>query len=246
MDPTAVAFRAAGIAALPSLLSFGLSGYIWRKQRGEFERRKEWERELQDRQTQLLLIGAQPDLAPTGANIAIYNETVPQLLAQRADAIVGVHNQGGTIPSEVRAVLFPSAVNLPPDAPQMARTEELFGTYWEGTLEVPPDAGGRADLTLWLQPATPLRGDMSIVEGYTLFAPPQPDENRHFNFARLTIVCQDRHRRTLASVWDYESVTRNGDLTKDWHRVVGPVVVTRDLRTLKELAARERQPPLIG
>jgi hypothetical protein len=238
MDPVA------DVIAGLSLLVSGVAFWLGRREAGE---RAKWESEQERKH----VVFTQPDLVPVGSALGIEGDNIPQRLALREDQRIQLHNQGGSIPSDVRAVLFPAAIELRPDVPVQARTEELYGTYWEGTLDVPPDAGGRGDFVLYKR-SFPLRGSHTVIAGHMLFAPPLPQSGtsvsgqHHYYFGRLTLTLCDRNGRKLAAVYNGESVVKNNALTQDWVRVAGPSEVEHDLRELAERARGERQPPIYG
>jgi hypothetical protein len=125
--------------------------------------------------------------------------------------------------------------------------EELFGTYWAGMLDASPAEGDQIALVLSLR-RFPLHGDLSLIPGHTLFAPPEPNAGTspgaHYYFGRLTITFRDAFGRILASDFDGESVPHENVLTQKWRPGLGPVEVSQDLRMLEDEAAADRRPPL--
>lgn len=245
MDPNAVALIAAGIAALPGLLGLGFSIYTLRQQSGEADRRKAWERQLQDEQRQLLLITAQPALVPTGGWYSGMGGAPNHLSADSGQQRIPLHNEGGSTPSHVEAVLFPSVVYIPgSEGVPPRRLNALAGTYWTGEMLV--SAAQNQDSEISLDPVrSPLQGDQSVVPGETLFAPPEPPLGASMSgpaplyTARLTITFRDRADRKLASIFNLDG------LTLKWRHIAGPVEVERDLSELAEQAAQDRKPPTI-
>ena len=97
----------------------------------------------------------------------------------------------------------------------------------------------------------PLSGNLSVIPGYTLFAPPVPAAlgtslGAHFYFARLTMTFRDDFGRMLAANFDGESVPHEKVLTQKWRTGTGPVEVSKDLRMLADEATANRKPPVIA
>jgi type II secretory pathway pseudopilin PulG len=245
MDPIVIV---TALAAVLAYLALGFSVYVYRRQQQaqevqqrEQERRNQWERQLQEQQQKELILN-QPRLAAIGSSLAIHPEVVPQWLQVAAgQQKVTITNRGKTTPSSVHAVLFTSASNLPAGSPPQARTDELFGTYWEGELDDGPELDKQVELVLYSK-RSPLRGDMRVIPDRTLFAPPEPDTGTalgtalraHHYFGRLTLTYRDAFGRLLACDFDGDSVPHENTLTQKWRPGVGPTAVQCDLRMLAE------------
>jgi hypothetical protein len=244
------------LALIPPYVGLILTGVIYFRQEREQKRSDQWKREVQEQQQHNELILNQPSLVAIGNQLAIHHEVVPQWLdADAAQQRITIKNRGKTTPSGVQVVLFPRASNLPASSPSHARTNELFGTYWEGELDDGPEPDKQVELVLYSK-RFPLRGDMSIIPGRTLFAPPEPDIGTalgagtalgvHHYFGRLTIMYRDTLGRLLAADLDGESVPHENTLTQKWRPGVGPVVVAQDMRMLTDEALQNAKPPIIG
>ena len=248
MDPVVAI---AAIAAVPAYVSLGFSYYVFRRQQSEQERRNEWERKQHKQQQHHELVVNQPRLVPIGSSLVILNDTVPQRLATDAQQqTIQLQSLGRSMPSDVYAVLFPCASNQPPNTPAQSRVEELFGTYWEGRLDASLGQGEQLSLMLSAR-SFPLSGNLSVIPGYTLFAPPVPAAlgtslGAHFYFARLTMTFRDDFGRMLAANFDGESVPHEKVLTQKWRTRTGPVEVSKDLRMLADEATANRKPPVIA
>jgi hypothetical protein len=248
MDPVVAM---AAIAAVPAYVSLGFSYYVFRRQQSEQERRNEWERKQHKQQQHHELVVNQPRLVPIGSSLVILNDTVPQRLATDAQQqTIQLQSLGRSMPSDVYAVLFPCASNQPPNTPAQSRVEELFGTYWEGRLDASLGQGEQLSLMLSAR-SFPLSGNLSVIPGYTLFAPPVPAAlgtslGAHFYFARLTMTFRDDFGRMLAANFDGESVPHEKVLTQKWRTGTGPVEVSKDLRMLADEATANRKPPVIA
>jgi TIR domain len=173
----------------------------------------------------------QPDLVPTGASFQGLRGK-PYQLATEGEHTIDLHNEGNSTPSDVHAVVFPSASYLVPSSLPPIRVHGLGGVHWEGRVDVSPSPGGRC-LVRVLSKRSPLRGELHLIGGHPLFAPPQPDKGEtavqtSFAFARLTLTYRDRIGRRLASAFDIDAETIT------WHRVAGPVEVERDLQELAD------------
>jgi hypothetical protein len=240
MDPATII---ALIVGIPGFIGLGLSIANRRSRRQELERRYAWERQLEEQQEQRLQLLNQPDLEAVGATLHTDNE--PARLLVGDDQSVSIHNAGNTIPTETYGVLFPTQDYVEQVMKLTYPVPGIEGTYWYGKMDVAP--GPNNQIAFVLRAAkNPLRGDMSVVDGMQLYAPPQPDKGEvlagdaTFYYARLTLTYRDRFGRRLATVFDLASGTNA------WHRVQGPVVVEHDLPKLTAQAALALRPPVFA
>ena len=217
------------VSAIPAYLGLLLSAFVFYRQQREQKRRNEWERRLYEEQQHHDLVVNQPRLVPTGSSLVFLNDMVPQRLAADAQQQgVQLQSLGKSMPSDVHAVLFPCAPDQLLDKPALPRVEQLFGTYWEGRLDASLGQGEQHPLKLSAR-RSPLSGDLGVIPGYTLFAPPEPrlgtSLGAHFYFARLTITFRDDFGRMLAANFDGESVPHENVLTQQWRTGIGPVTL---------------------
>jgi hypothetical protein len=231
------------ILGIPGFVSLVLWYFNYRSQEKEQERRYEWERQLEAQQEHRLLLLNQPDLEPVGASLHTEHEPVRLLVGN--DQNVAIHNAGGTIPTEVHGVLFPTAKYVESAMRLTFHMPGIEGTYWQGKMDVAP--GPNNQIALVLKAAkNPLRGDISVVDGVPLYAPPEPDMGEvlagdaTFYYARLTLTYRDRFGRRLATVFDLAA------LRDQWRRVAGPVEVEHDLPELAAQAALALKPPVFA
>jgi len=245
MDPVVIVTL---VAAVPAYVGLAFSVFVFVRQQGEQERRNRWERQFQEQQVQLQLTSSQPNVASVGLRLPIDGPTVPQRLRLVNGNSITIQNQGNSMPVDVAAVVFP--VGPAPDAPEQVRRESSYRTYGEGALDASPAANQMLDLVLQAR-NFPLLGTDSVIDGYELFAPPHPDPHivpvgeRHYYVTRVTMTFRDPHGRTLATIYDWESVLKNDQLTQEPRWVAGPTVVKYSLRELVNQARRDRQPPVL-
>jgi hypothetical protein len=240
MDPATFITLVVGI---PGFVSLGLWFVSYRSRRQELERRYAWERQLEVQQEQRSLLLNQPDLEPVGASL--HTDDEPARLLVGDDQSISIHNAGGTIPTEVYGVLFPTQKYVESAMRLTFHMPGIEGTYWQGKMDVGP--GSSNQIAFVLKAAkNPLRGDMSVIEGIPLYAPPEPDMGEvlagdaTFYFARLTLTYRDCFGRRLATVFDLAA------LRNEWHRVAGPIVVEHDLPELTAQAALALRPPVFA
>src|SRR5258706_9580120 len=203
------------VADVIALLSAGFAGLSLVIGQREVRKRQQWEHDQQKRQRAF----TQPDLAPAGATLYGTGADPTRFSSEATQQKITIHNEGGSAPSQVIAVLFPSASYLVPGEVEPQRVEGLNNAYWYGQIDVSPTANQHADLTL-SQCRYPLQGDQCLIAGVSLFAPPEPalratlGGHATFYCARLTITYKDREGRTLAVAWDMHAMTRR------WRRAI--------------------------
>ena len=225
------------IVAIPSF--FGVVQNI-RQSRWE-HRQAEQQGQFQEQQQRLMLQINQPDLKPTGGSYSIDSKS--HRLDFGANQVFDIHNEGGSTPSDVQMVFFPSATYLKPYTDPLERVPGLYGTYWYGQLDVSPAADGRIHIPLEEQ-RVPLRGEMSVIDGLTLSAPDEPGPispdavSARFYTGRLTMTFRDRTGRLLASVFDMEGTDQQKLVP-----VRRVVEVEHGLRELIDQAALALKPP---
>lgn len=231
MDPIADAIALVGMV-------LGVASFVASQR--EVRKRKQWELEQEKRQ----IAFTQPDLVPTGARPQGESGQPARLTAIGARTI-DINNEGGSTPSQVTAVLFPSSFYRSADGGEPRQDNSLNEIYWFGQVDISPAANTSTRLTLHLL-QYPLRGNQSVIEGVSLFAPEEPHwsasalRNTIFYSARLTMTYQDREGRTLATAFDMDAISGR------WRRVVrAPTEVPHDLIALTEQAALARSPKLI-
>ena len=207
------------------------------KRCGEWERdqeqkRQEWERRQQDAEA--------PHLKPVGA--AWHGLTDAPLVRLTADVQqqdIELHNVGKSTPVEVAGVLFGARVMTPQSR---KRTDTCTETIGLGILVSRLLRTGACTCLLDNQ-RYPLKGEQSVIDGLTLFAPdepilgvPQADPNL---FARLTMTYRDAYGRTLALVYDARAVLPDGSKI-EWQLAAGPTEVSKSLQALIDETNRDR------
>jgi hypothetical protein len=245
MDSNAVVSAIANvIIALTAIAGVVLGIIGLRRDSQQEKRRAEWERDQEQKRLgweQRKLDADAPHLVPIGAAWNGLNDTLPQRLAGDVNEIeIELRNQGNSTPFAVAAVLFPSRV-MNPQSRQ--RTDNLYGIYWEGKLDVSPAPGERTRLVLRRQ-NYPINGDQRLIERYTLFAPDEPDlrlpQTDPWCFARLTLSYRDANKRTLGLIYNAQSVMNHGSLTQEWAHVSGPEKADQSLPELIDQTNRNR------
>jgi hypothetical protein len=168
------------LAAIVVALIVGLPGfanlYLWhlsnQSQKKDQERLYAWQQQIEAQQEHRLLLLNQPDLEPVGASL--HTEEQPVMLLAGEDQRLEIHHAGGTIPTDTYGVLFPTAKYIERETMLKFPVPGLVGTYWYGKLDGAPGPGNHIAMTLRAA-KNPLRGDMSIIDGMSLCASPEPD-----------------------------------------------------------------------
>jgi hypothetical protein len=230
------------IAIIVSVLSYRQSGSVHQWEVAEAVRRAVWEKE----QAQLQLVASQPRVIAVGADFGVEGTSIPQWLTDKDHQTLWLVNAGNSTATEVYGVLFRATTFYP----ETNRPINLPFAYWDGELDTPLAVGAEKaseKALITYQKAYPLRGDESVIPTYTL-CPQNTAEfgtpGHHWYFARLTLTYRDAHNRTLASIFDWESVVVNNSLTQTPVLVKGPVEVQRDLRYFEDQATKQRQAPV--
>jgi hypothetical protein len=243
MDSNAVANLIAGFALILSGITIYRDIQRSRREQEQDKRRAEWERE-QERKRQewerLQLNAAAPRLIPVHSLTHVEGERAPQHLTPTPEIVIFLHNGGSTVPFALAATLFPATFINPHTH---GRTDNLYGIYWEGRLDVSPVPNKDGLITLH-QRSRPLHGEQSLIEGFMLFAPDEPaprtDGSDRYYVARLTLSFRDATERTLAMIYDAETVVGKVGLTTVWNHVAGPVEVSKSLQELIEETGHDR------
>jgi hypothetical protein len=243
MDPSLVS----ALAAVASVASVAVAVFVVirdiRRDKLNTEHQAQWEREQEQKweeRERRQLDAAAPHLRPVGATWDGLNNTPPiRLAADVKQHDIDIHNVGNSTPVGVAAALFGARTKIPQSG---TRTDNLFGTYWEGTLDVSPAPNGRARLLLGNR-NYPLTGEQNLIHGLTLFAPDEPilslPQSDPMLYARLTLSYRDAYGRTLVLVYDAEAIVR-GRFKIEWRHVAGPVEITKGLQELTDETRRRR------